>query len=552
MNREGMNQGRNRDRGNHDNGKGKESHWRKGGRNHKEGNKTMERSRRIRFREKVAVFLITAILFLFYGYAVPGALESYAAVGFGIEIVYEDEIWMGWTIFESGNVSYGQAGGDGGKAYGRYQFDYRYALPDFLAYVMEEDGETYPMLGKFTGYGAGSDRLLSGAGLGSDWVKAYNADREGFSRLQDECAYYYYYIPAKRAMAARGIDLDEINDPAVKGTIYSFAIRDGANDNGVRAAWQSYRAGDGIDDWLKKMYELEAGRHPGQRSRWDGGQKTAALNRAVTGQLGDLGAVLSADGAVYQDYVKEWMEKYPGLSKAFKDSVGWSQENREWARAFRGAGDWYELYGIKGGSLDFSYGTSGGFYINDVVVNAQSLTIPDNGSSMPIVYMSQSGGQPWSNVPFGGGTIATSGCSVTSLAMVLSYLKSDVDSDGWIYPSDVVAAIAKKYGNYNRFYAGDGQSWDIFPAVAQMYQVSCNAISSASIIRELAAGKPVIMSCKPSEFTAKGHFIVLSGLTEDGYVMVNDPNAAHSSYSYKKYSISYLISCGKGWWSFAA
>ena len=146
MNGEGMNQGRNRDRRNYDSGKGKESHWRMGDRSHKEGNKTMGRGRRIRFRERVTVFLITTILFLFYGYAAPGIFESYAAVGFGIETVYEDEIWMGWTIFESGNVSYGQAGGDGGKAYGRYQFDYRYALADFLAYVMEEDGEIYSML----------------------------------------------------------------------------------------------------------------------------------------------------------------------------------------------------------------------------------------------------------------------------------------------------------------------------------------------------------------------------------------------------------------------
>lgn len=477
---------------------------------------------------------------------------AYAAVGFGIESVYDDEIWMGWTIFESGNVGYGQAGGDGGKAYGRYQFDYRYALADFLKYVVSQDKETYCMLEKYAAFGAGSDRLLSGAGLGSDWIKAYHADSEGFSKLQDEFAYSYYYIPAKRAMADRGIDLDEIDDPAVKGTVYSLAIRDGANDNGVRAAWQSYQAGDDVDTWMNRIYELEAERHPAQRSRWENGQKTAALNRASTAQLGSLGEILSADGAVYQDYVRNWIETYPELSKEFKNSGGWSTDNREWARAFRGAGDWYELYGVKGGSLDFSYGTSGGFYINDVVVNAQSLTIPDNGSSMPVVYMSQSGGQPWSNVPFGGGTIATSGCSVTSLAMVLSYLKSDVDSSGWIYPSDVVAAIAKKYGNYNRFYAEIGQSWDIFPAVAQIYQVSCSAISSASILQELAAGKPVIMSCKPSEFTAKGHFIVLSGLTEDGYVMVNDPNAAHSSYSYKKYSISYLISCGKGWWSFSA
>ena len=86
-------------------------------------------------------------------------------------------------------------------------------------------------------------------------------------------------------------------------------------------------------------------------------------------------------------------------------------------------------------------------YIGDVIVDAKSLSIPDNGSSMPIVYMSQGGGQSWSNVPFGGGTIATSGCSVTSLAMVLSYLKEGEDSDAldtWIYPSDIVSAITKK------------------------------------------------------------------------------------------------------------
>lgn len=217
--------------------------------------------------------------------------------------------------------------------------------------------------------------------------------------------------------------------------------------------------------------------------------------------------------------------------------------------ALRRAGDWYELYGVRGGTLDFSNATSGGIAIDNA--DAQSLTIPDNGSSMPIVYMAQGGGQPWSNIPFGGGTIATSGCSVVSLGMVLSYLKSDVDSDGWIYPSDIASSIKKRYGDYNEFYVGSGQSWDIFPAVANIYGVSCKAVNPASIIHELSMGRPVIMSCKPSEFTSKGHFIVLSGITEDGYITVNDPNPAHSSYSYKKYSISYLISCGKGWWSFS-
>lgn len=477
--------------------------------------------------------------------------QADAAIGLGIETVYDDEIWMGWTIFESGNVGYGQAGGDGGRAYGRYQFDYQYALPEFLTYVVSTDSEKYSMLSKYTRYGAGSDKLLSGAGLGADWVKAYHADQEEFSRLQDEFAYTYYYLPAKRVMASHGIDLDEIDDPAVKGTVYSFSIRDGQYDQGLRAAWQSYSTGDDINTWLNKMYNLEARRHPTQANRWDNEQRIAALNGATTGYLSDLGSILTADGTVYQDYVRGWIEKYPELAEAFKISGGWNTDNKTWAVALRGIGDWQEIYGIKGGSLDFSYATSGGMYISDVMVDAKSLSIPDNGSSMPVVYMAQSGGQPWSNVPFGGGTIATSGCSVTSLAMVLSYLKSDVDSDGWIYPSDIVASIAGKYGNYNHFYTKDGQAWEIFPAVAAIYGVSCRQISTASIVHELEAGHPVIMSCTPGEFTSKGHFIVLSGLTDDGYVTVNDPNSAHASYSYKKYPVSYLVGCGKGWWSFS-
>lgn len=102
-----------------------------------------------------------------------GPIQANAAIGLGVETIYDDEVWMGWTIFESGNVGYGQAGGDGGKAYGRYQFDYRHALPGFLSWVVAKDPVKYSMLSKYTHYGAGSDKLLSGAGLGNDWVRAY-------------------------------------------------------------------------------------------------------------------------------------------------------------------------------------------------------------------------------------------------------------------------------------------------------------------------------------------------------------------------------------------
>ena len=55
------------------------------------------------------------------------------------------------------------------------------------------------------------------------------------------------------------------------------------------------------------------------------------------------------------------------------------------------------------------------------------------------------------------------------------------------------------------------------PATAQ-------AVASA-----LAAGKVVICSVVPGDFTTVGHFIVLAGLTDDGQVEVHDPNSAERS-----------------------
>ena len=45
----------------------------------------------------------------------------------------------------------------------------------------------------------------------------------------------------------------------------------------------------------------------------------------------------------------------------------------------------------------------------------------------------------------------------------------------------------------------------------------------------LAAGKVVICSVRPGDFTTVGHFIVLAGLTDDGRVEVRDPNSTERS-----------------------
>lgn len=483
-----------------------------------------------------------------------GSSKAYC-IGYGIEDVEGESIWMGWTVFESGSKGYAATAQYSEDAYGRYQMDYRYALVDFLKFCMDEEPEQYAHFAPFAAKQKGDKAGLQdrSSGMQTAWVKAYNADPDGFSELQDVFMYQTYYLPAKQAMANHGIDLDEIGDPVVNGTVYSLAVRDGASDTGVRAAWQTYKAGDDIQTWLKNIYETEFSRHPSQENRWNVEQKFAALNGGTTtGILGNLGSLMASDGTVYQDYVKEWINAYPDLSAGFIATGRWSDNNRDWARTLRKAGDFFELYGVKGGQLDFTGATSGGFYIDGISVDASSKEIPENGSSMPIVYYTQGGGSEWAGVPFGGGTIASSGCSITSFSMVASFLKGGVNPEKWIFPSDVVKAIADKYGSYNHFYVPSaGQSWEIFPALADIYGLECEKISSASIIQKLAAGEPVIMSCKGgTEFTKTGHFIVLTGLTEDGYILVNDPSSAHASYSYKKYTQSYLASCGKGWWAF--
>lgn len=217
-------------------------------------------------------------------------------------------------------------------------------------------------------------------------------------------------------------------------------------------------------------------------------------------------------------------------------------------------------------------------YYDPTFVNAETKNIPPNKSNNRVVYYSQNasgGGGEWSAVPFGGGTIASSGCSVTSIAMVLSYNFGGEDKTKWVFPNNIVAKIAENNnGDYNRFYVGNaGQSHDIFPAIARYYGIKQEKISSSSIHQALAEGNPVIQSCDSGEFTNGGHFIVITGfheeeiLDDDGNVIetvykywVNDPS--HPEKSSVMYDLEYLLKhpggntknptggAGKGWWIF--
>ncbi|MBO5093168.1 MAG: C39 family peptidase [Lachnospiraceae bacterium] len=162
----------------------------------------------------------------------------------------------------------------------------------------------------------------------------------------------------------------------------------------------------------------------------------------------------------------------------------------------------------------------------------------EGGVSLPQYYQND-----YKHVRYGNGTISSSGCAPTSIAMVISGLTGKR-----VTPEDVVKWTGNKY-----YVSGQGSSWSIFSACAKNWGVSCNNLgkSQKNVIAALQAGKPVIASMGPKTFTKGGHIIVLRGVTMDGYFLVNDPNKKNfKKYGTDKFKTSVVFSEAKNFWSF--
>lgn len=116
------------------------------------------------------------------------------------------------------------------------------------------------------------------------------------------------------------------------------------------------------------------------------------------------------------------------------------------------------------------------------------------------------------NVRYGSGSIATSGCSVTALAMVATYMT------GHTYMPDELADYFSAYNSINHMdkleYMSDMLQlpWE----KAENVRVALNAVKEGKIVIALMNGK--------SLFTTGQHFVVWAGINEDGKIIVNDPN----------------------------
>ena len=138
-----------------------------------------------------------------------------------------------------------------------------------------------------------------------------------------------------------------------------------------------------------------------------------------------------------------------------------------------------------------------------------------------VPYLYQTDPQ-WASHPYAGGTVEKNGCGPTCLSMVYVALTGHGDLD----PA-AMADFSERGG-----YVSNGMTaWALMSdGAAELGLVSEELPASTAAVREaLLAGKPVICSVGPGDFTTTGHFIALAGLTEDGEIIVHDPNSAERS-----------------------
>lgn len=122
----------------------------------------------------------------------------------------------------------------------------------------------------------------------------------------------------------------------------------------------------------------------------------------------------------------------------------------------------------------------------------------------------------YKDVPYGEhGTVANSGCAIVCFAMVATYLKDQEVS---------IVDLAEQFGEYNTPSGTFGNVF--FPEASKVFNLDYidQTRNWNQILRALENRQVVIAYQSPkSIFTDRGHFIVLTGLTNDGKIKVNDP-----------------------------
>lgn len=116
---------------------------------------------------------------------------------------------------------------------------------------------------------------------------------------------------------------------------------------------------------------------------------------------------------------------------------------------------------------------------------------------------------------YGSSTIQGAGCAPCAMAVCISsFTGQDVS----------VPKLCDWAVEHGYYYSGMGSSHYIVPALAKKYDLSCTGIGSSreKMLEALYSGKFVVVLMGPGTFASSGHFMVLTGINEQGRISVAD------------------------------
>lgn len=155
-----------------------------------------------------------------------------------------------------------------------------------------------------------------------------------------------------------------------------------------------------------------------------------------------------------------------------------------------------------------------------------------------VVYFNQLE-EPWASLPYASSTVANSGCGPTSMAIVISTLTG----------KNVTPEMTKSFAEDNGEYVqGQGTSHSFIGNAAAHWGLTCERVGKDrmdDVVQALKEGKMVVEICEAYTITggSSGHFIVLTGVTNDGYITIAD--CASRERTGKVYSVETIKSYGR-------
>ena len=188
---------------------------------------------------------------------------------------------------------------------------------------------------------------------------------------------------------------------------------------------------------------------------------------------------------------------------------------------------------------DFVTGGGEDTYVSNIDASGDIFTYDTVGKGVKkVVYFNQTE-EPWGSMPYGTSTIGAAGCGPTSMSIVISTLT------GKIVNPQTTCAFSMNNGEY---VPGAGTAHSFIRNAASNWGLTCERVGKDRmdyVVQSLKEGKMVVEICEAYTITGSGsgHFIVLTGVTRDGYITIAD--CASRERSTKAYSVDTIKSYGR-------